>query len=153
MVGGLGLVVSAIAVWLPTVAAGGSSDSAEVRPPRAKPRVITDGRLSPHRLETIRVMGFPGKGLVAVSFFPTAICEDGCGARFFRGGRTNAGGAARFRVRVPGTFYDIRERNVFFRGGERIEVNVTWEGAGHSFAFANADPEPILVRRNGKRDG
>lgn len=47
-------------------------------------RVITDGRLRPGHLETIWLVGFPGKGVVAASFFPTAICEDGCGSRGFR---------------------------------------------------------------------
>lgn len=111
-----------------------------------KPRVITDGRLQPGHLESIRVVGFPGKGVTDVSFFPTAICEDACGARSFRGGRTDANGAAKFRVRVPGTFFDHRDRPVYFRDGERIDVNVTWEGPGHSFDFASANPEPIIVR-------
>lgn len=144
------LVVSAVVVWLPTVA---TADFAEVGPEEeASAKVITDGRLSPGRLETMRVAGFPGKGVVEVSFFPTAICEDGCGARSFRVGKTNARGAGKFRVRVPGTFFNIRERHVHFRDGERIDVNVTWEGPGQSFAAASAEPEPILVRRNGNRD-
>lgn len=144
------LVVSAAVVWLPTAA---TADFAEVGQEEASARVITDGRLSPGRLENMWVAGFPGTGVVEVSFFPTAICEDGCGARSFRVGKTNARGAAKFRVRVPGTFFNIRERHVYFRDGERIDVNVTWEGPGHSFAAASAEPEPILVRRNGNRDG
>jgi hypothetical protein len=148
LVGGLMLVVSVTVVWLPTTA---TADSAEIGPGEGKARVVTDGRLNPGRLETLRVVGFAGKGRIAVSFFPTAICEDGCGARSFRGGKTNARGAAKFRVRIPGTFFDIRERHAYFRDGERIDVNVTWEGAGHSFDVASADPEPILVRRNGKQ--
>jgi hypothetical protein len=153
LVGGLVLVVSALAVLPPAPVGADSSDSAEIPGVSgARPRVVTDGRLSPHRLETIRVAGFPGKGEVKVSFFPTAICEDGCGARTYRGGTTSARGAAKFRVRVPGTFFNFRERNVYFRDGERIDVNVTWEGPDDSFAVASADPEPILVRRNGHRD-
>lgn len=150
LMGGLVLIVSALAVSLP---ASAGADFAEIPPPEEpRPRVITDGELRPGHFETIRVVGFPGKGAVEVSFFPTAICEDGCGARSFSGGRTNVRGAARFRVRVPGTFFNIRERNVFFRDRERIDVNVTWEGANESFAVASAEPEPIIVRSNGKRD-
>lgn len=111
-----------------------------------KPRVVTDGRLRPGHLESIRVMGFPGKGVTEVSFFPTAICEDACGARSFRGGMTNANGAAKFRVRIPGTFFDHRNRPVYFRDGERVDVIVTWEGSARSFDVANADPEPVIVR-------
>jgi hypothetical protein len=112
-------------------------------------RVITDGRLRPGHLESIRVMGFPGKGIIDVSFFPTAICEDECGARSFRGGWTDAKGAGTFRVRVPGTFFDHRNRPVYFRDGERVEVQVTWEGPDNGFDFASANPEPIIVRVNG----
>lgn len=114
-------------------------------------RVITDGRLRPGHLERIRVKGFPGRGITEVSFFPTAICEDECGARSFRGGRTNAKGAAKFRVRVPGTFLDHRNRSVYFRDGERIDVQVTWEGPGGSFRVSSAEPEPIIVRVGGSR--
>jgi hypothetical protein len=154
LVGGLTLVVLAVVLWLPTAGTPttATADFAEGGQQGTRPKAITDGRLSPGRLETMRVAGFPGKGVVEVSFFPTAICEDGCGARSFRVGKTNARGTAKFRVRVPGTFFNIRERHVYFRDGERIDVNVTWEGPGHSFAVASADPEPILVRRNGNRD-
>jgi hypothetical protein len=134
--------------------AAADMDTAESRERgQAEPRVITDGRLRPGHLETIRVAGFPGRGAIEVSFFPTAICEDGCGARSFGGGRTNANGAATFRVRVPGTFLDPRDRLVYFRDGERIDVNVTWEGAHRSFAFASAEPEPIIVRTYESRRG
>src|SRR4051794_3764805 len=91
------------------------------------PRVITDGRLRPGHFEAIRVAGFPGKGEIEVSFFPTAICEDECSARSFRGESTNSKGSAKFRVRVPGTFFDHRGRPTYFRDGERIELNVVWE--------------------------
>jgi hypothetical protein len=117
------------------------------------PRVFTDGRLRPGHLETIRVAGFPGKGVTEVTFFPTAICEDECGARSFQGGRTDANGAAKFRVHVPGTFIDHRGRYVYFRDGERVNVNVTWEGADDSFSSASAKPEPIIVRNHGSHHG
>jgi len=104
-------------------------------------------------LETIRVARFPGKGTTEISFFPTAICEDGCGARGFRGGRTNASGAAEFKVRIPGTFFNLRNRRVYFRDGERIEVNVTWSGPDRSFAVGSATPDPILVRSHGANRG
>jgi len=115
------------------------------------PRVITDGRLRPGHRETIRVTGFPGKGVTEVAFFPTAICEDLCSGRSFRGGRTNTKGAAKFRVHVPGTFIDHRNRPAYFRDGERIEVDVTWEGPDHTFDGAIAAPEPIIVRVHGSR--
>jgi hypothetical protein len=115
--------------------------------------VITDGRLRPGHLELFRVVGFPGKGVVDISFFPTAICEDECGAWSFRGWRTDANGDARFRVRVPGTFFDRHEHRVYFRNGERIDVEATWEGANHSFAFATARPEPVIVRTHGSDNG
>jgi hypothetical protein len=118
-----------------------------------KVRVITDGRLRPGHFETIRVAGFPGEGVSDVSFFPTAICEDECGALTFVGGRTDAAGRGRLRVRVPGTFLDHRNRHVYFRDGERIDVVVTWQGADHGFAVVNAEPEPIIVRVHGSRHG
>jgi hypothetical protein len=117
------------------------------------PRVFTDGRLRPGHLETMRVRGFPGKGVTEVAFFPTAICEDECAARSFRGGRTNAKGVAKFRVHVPGTFIDEHGHSVYFRDGERIDVLVSWEGPGRSFDVANAEPEPIIVRAHGSRHG
>jgi hypothetical protein len=125
------------------------SNAAEER----EARVFTDGRLRSGHLEMIRVAGFPGKGITAVSFFPTAICEDSCGANSYRGGRTNASGAAEFKVRIPGTFFDHRNRHAYFRDGERIDVNVTWSGPDHSFAVGSANPEPILVRTHGARRG
>jgi hypothetical protein len=117
--------------------------------PERRPRVITDGRLRPGHFETIRVVGFPGKGAIGVSFFPTAICEDGCAARVFEEGDTDAKGAAKFRVRMPGTFTDLHDRHIYFRNGERIDVNVTWEGADGSFDVATAKPEPVIVRTHG----
>jgi hypothetical protein len=126
-------------------AMGSTSDAVEER----EAKVFTDGRLRPGHLETIRVAGFPGKGVTEVSFFPTAICEDGCGANSIRGGRTNASGAAKFRVRVPGSFFDLRNRRSYFRDGERIAVNVTWTGSDQNFAAGSASPEPALIRTHG----
>ena len=114
---------------------------------------MTDGRLRPGHFETFRIVGFPGKGATGVSFFPTAICEDGCASRFRRGGRTNGRGAAKFQVRIPGTFVDHRNRSAYFRDGERIDVFVTWEGPDDSFAVGTVEPEPIIVRTNGSRHG
>lgn len=131
----------------------GAHASALASGPPTKPRVFTDGHLRPGHLETMRVKSFPGKGVLEISFFPTAICEGSCGARSFRGVRTNANGAAKFRVRVPGTFLDHRNRHEYFRDGERIEVNVTWEGPDHSFAVGDVEPEPILVRTHGAHHG
>jgi hypothetical protein len=124
---------------------GLGSDAEEER----EARVFTDGRLRPGHLERFRVADFPGRGIMEISFFPTAICEDGCGANTYRGGRTNARGAAEFRIRVPGTFYDHRNRRAYFRDGERIEVNVTWNGPDRSFAVGSANPGPIIVRTDG----
>lgn len=129
--------------------AGFSGDAAE----EGKVRVFTDGRLRVGHLETIRVAGFPGRGTTEISFFPAAICEDGCGARSYRGGRTNASGAARFELRIPGTFFDHRDRPTYFRDGERIEVNVVWNGPDHSFAAGSASPRPVLVRTKGAKGG
>ncbi|HET7445018.1 MAG TPA: hypothetical protein VFJ57_10205 [Solirubrobacterales bacterium] len=118
-----------------------------------RPKVITDGRLRPGHLESIRLLGFPGKGVAHVSFFPTAICEDECVARTGGAGRTDARGAARFWVRVPGTFIDQRRHSVYFRNGERIDVEVTWDGKNRSFAVGSADPDPIIVRSHGSHHG
>jgi hypothetical protein len=138
--GGVVLAVTATAFCLFAGPAAGQRSRQE------RATVITDGRLRPGHLETIQVAGFPGKGMTEISFFPTAICEDKCGARSFRGDRTDAKGAAKFRVRVPGTFIDQRNRSAYFRDGERIEVNVVWEGPDDSFNVATAEPDPIFVR-------
>jgi hypothetical protein len=130
-----------------------ASGSAAIKEAKRHPRVLTDGRLRPGHLETIRVVGFPGKGDTQISFFPGAICEDACGARTFAGDRTDSKGAARFRVRMPGTFLDSRNRPVYFRDRERINVTMTWEGKDESFDVATADPEPIVVRTHGGRHG
>lgn len=116
-------------------------------------RVRTDGRLRPGHLEAIRVSGFPGKGVTQVSFFPTAICEIECSAPNVPGGRTDANGFAKFAVRVPGTFIDEHHHRAYFRDGERIDVEVTWEGANGDLAAGSAEPEPILVRVHDHRNG
>ncbi|HEX5928365.1 MAG TPA: hypothetical protein VFY48_03140 [Solirubrobacterales bacterium] len=141
------LIASVVGVCLLVSADAGAAQARE----KAGPIVTTDGRLRPGHIEAIRVKGFPGKGSTEVSIFPTAICEDECGTRVIPGGRTDAEGTATLRVRVPGTFFDWRDRPVYFRDGERIEVHVTWEGPGRSFAFGSA--EPILVRANGANRG
>jgi hypothetical protein len=151
-VGGVLLALSVTSVCLLGAANSGfAATQGQVEKKQA--RVITDGRLRPGHFESIRVVGFPGRGVTEVSFFPTAICEDACGARSFRGGRTDAKGAAKFRVRIPGTFIDRRNRSVYFRDGERIEVMVTWEGADNSFDVASAEPQPIIVRVGGSDRG
>lgn len=128
------------------------SGSAAVKESEQHPKVFSDGRLRPGHLESFRVVGFPGKGDIQISFFPSAICEDACGGRTFAGGRTDSMGAAKFRVRVPGTFLDWRNHPVYFRDRERIDISVTWEGSDRGFDFASADPEPIIVRPHGARN-
>jgi hypothetical protein len=145
----LALAAAGFALGLGLVGSG----AAAVNRAERHPRVLTDGRLRPGHLETIRVVGFPGKGDTEISFFPTAICEDACGARTFAVGRTDAKGAARFRVRVPGTFLDSRNHPVYFRDRERIDVEMTWEGSDRGFDIATARPEPIIVRTHGARHG
>lgn len=150
--GGLLLTVTVSGICLLAAAHNGFAAS-HGRGEGTHPKVITDGRLRPGHRETIRVKGFPGKGVTEVAFFPTAICEDLCSGRSFRGGRTNSKGEAEFRVHVPGTFIDHRNRSAYFRDGERIEVDVTWEGPDHTFDGATADPEPIIVRVHGSHRG
>jgi hypothetical protein len=149
LLAGLAVGVCSLATSHAGTAAGPHSDTAEER----KARVFTDGRLRVGHLEKIRVTGFPGKGRTEISFFPTAICEDGCGANSYRGGRTDASGTAEIKVRIPGTFFDLRNRHVYFRAGERIDVEVTWSGPDRGFAVGSAYPEPILVRSHGTNRG
>jgi hypothetical protein len=85
-----------------------------------------------------------------VSFFPTAICEDECGAPRLPGGSTNARGEGTLQVRVPGAFLGRHDHHVYFRDRERIDVEVTWEGADGKFAAGSAEPEPIIVRDHGR---
>lgn len=150
LAGGVLVVVLVMGISLLTISDLGPAE-ARGRKERKGPRVVTDGRLRPGHLETIWVSGFPGKGVTQVAFFPTAICEDGCGSSGYGGGRTDARGVATFQVRVPGTFIDHRNRYVYFRDGERINLNVTWEGSDHSFDVGYARPEPIIVRTHGRR--
>lgn len=140
-----GIALLTFSIGLLAVASAGVG-SAAAAPQTGPPKITTDGHLRVGRRETIKVSGFPGKGAVQVSFFPTAICEDGCGARSFKVGDTDAAGAGTFKVRVPGTFFNERERPTYFRNRERIEVEVTWEGPGHSFAHGRALPDPTIVR-------
>jgi hypothetical protein len=125
--------------------------AARARREGSAPKVTTDGHLRVGHRETIRVSGFPGKGVVQASFLPTAICEDGCGSRSYMLGRTAADGSGTFKVRVPGTFFNVHERPTYFRDHERVEVGVSWEGAHHSFANATAQPRPEIVRTHGGR--
>ena len=90
-VGGVVLAPSVTSMCLGVAhSAFAASDS---RGERKHARVNIDGRLRPGHLESIRVVGFPGKGVTEVSLFPTAICEDACGARSFRGRRTDVASA------------------------------------------------------------
>lgn len=115
--------------------------------------VRTDGHLRPGPIETIRVKGFPGKGRTEIAFMPTAICENRCGAISRRSGKTNALGAGKLRVRVPGTFIGQGGRRIYFRDGERIDLEVLWNGAQRSFDVASANPDPIFVRTRGHQHG
>ncbi|MBS1891482.1 MAG: hypothetical protein JST59_09315 [Actinobacteria bacterium] len=114
-------------------------------------RVTTDSHLRPGHLETIKVKGFPGKGNLYASFFPTAICESECGAADLFGGRANAKGEGTMKIRMPGTFEDLHGHHAYFRDRERIEVLVSWEGEDGTFKTGNAEPEPIIVRDHGGR--
>lgn len=145
------IALLAVGIGLLTVASAGAASATAASRQGKAPKITTDGHLRVGHRETIRVSGFPGKGVVEVSFFPTAICEDGCGARNVQAGRTNSEGAGKFRVRVPGTFSNDHERPTYYRNGERIDVEVTWEGADHSFAYGSALPEPVIVRVHGGR--
>lgn len=109
-------------------------------------RVSTDGRLRPGHFETIHVSGFPGRGRTEVAFFPTAICGDECEAARRLGAKTNAAGSADIRVRVPGTFVARNGKHVYFRDGERIDLEVTWNGAHEQFDVSSASPDPIILR-------
>jgi hypothetical protein len=66
---------------------------------------------------------------------------------------TNSSGAARFAVRMPGTFVDQHGKHVYFRDGERIDLEVLWNGPHESFDVASANPEPVIVRARGTRHG
>lgn len=144
--GALLLVMSVSAISLLADVHTASGHEGEVK---RHARVLTDGRLRPGHRETIRVKGFPGKGVVDISFFPTAICEEECGGRGSRGELTNAKGAGKFRVRIPQTFINERGGSTYFRNHERIKVLVSWEGSNEGFDIASAEPEPMIVRVHG----
>jgi hypothetical protein len=138
---------AAVSIGLLSIAlVGGAMAARGERGAGRSVRIRTDGHLTPGHLESIRVAGFPGKGSTAVSFFPTAICEKRCGAQSRSGGPTDAKGSGTLEVRVPGTFTNEHGHPAYFRDGERIEVEVTWEGTDHSFAVGSAEPEPVIVR-------
>jgi hypothetical protein len=115
--------------------------------------VSTDGHLRPGHIEIIRVKGFPGRGSTEIAFFPTAICENACSAIGRRGGKTTALGTGRLRARVPGTFIARNGKHVYFRDGERIDLQVIWNGPHRTFDVGSASPDPIVVRTHGHRNG
>jgi hypothetical protein len=143
---GRSLLIALVALVFCLVAAHASANETITSAPEGEEKVFTDGHLRPGRFETIRVRGFPGKGKIEVTFLPTAICENSCGALPCPGGKTNSHGAAKFRVRVPGTFFDHKNKRAYFRNGERIDLEVLWSGPDHAFDVGGADPDPILVR-------
>ena len=145
------LSIALLAGFLAPASASGGQVTA--RPPRQAARVVIDGRLRPGHLETIRVRGFPGRGRTEVAFFPTAICGKECAAATRPGSVTNDSGAASFAVRTPGTFIAQNGKHVYFRNGERVELEVLWNGPHKSFDVADANPEPIIVRSHGSRHG
>lgn len=146
-------LIAVVALACCLVAAHANAMEGTVSAPEGEERVFTDGHLRPGRFETIRVRGFPGKGRIEATFLPTAICGSSCGALPRPGGKTNSHGAAKFRVRVPGTFVDHENRRTYFRDGERIDLEVLWYGPDRSFDVGGADPDPILVRTHGQRHG
>jgi len=70
-----------------------------------------------------------------------------------RPGHPDAHGSGKLRVRVPGTFLAHDGKHVYFRDGERINLEVLWYGPHHAFDVADANPEPILLRTHGHRHG
>jgi len=139
------LLASPLLVWaLVSASASGS-------PREKEAHAFTDGHLRPGHLETIRVKGFPGSGRTEVAFFPTAICGSECAAAGRRGARTGSSGAGKFVVRMPGTFTAQGGNHVYFRDGERIDLQVLWYGPGKAFETAYVSPEPIIVRSHEPR--
>lgn len=147
------LVAAVVFACLLMSGQAGATGSSVSAPPETEGKVFTDGHLRAGHFETIRVTGFPGKGKTAVSFFPTAICGNSCGAVTRPGGETDGRGAAKFKVRVPGTFLDHKNRRAYFRNGERIDLQVLWYGPSHSFNVGSSRVDPILVRTNGDSHG
>ena len=146
------LVAAAIALtWglAPAYASGHSHASHQ----GGEATVRTDGHLRPGHIETIRVKGFPGRGSTEIALFPTAICENECGAISRQGGKTSALGDGTLQVRVPGTFIGRSGKHVYYRDGERIDLEVVWSGAHRAFDVASANPDPIIVRTHTHRHG
>ena len=135
------------------VPAGASGSETALRPQEKEAHAFTDGHLRPGHLETIRVKGFPGSGRTEVAFFPTAICGSECAAASRRGARTGDNGAGKFVVRMPGAFVARGGKHVYFRDGERIELQVLWYGPQEAFEVASARPEPVIVRTHRSKHG
>lgn len=77
-------------------------------------------------------------------------------ARVLTDGRLRAGHFETIRVkgfRIPGTFFDHRNKRTYFRNGERLELEVLWYGPERSFAVGSSYPDPVLVRTHGSRHG
>lgn len=139
----------ALACFLfPSSASGGD---VVLRPEETEAHAFTDGHLRPGHFEAIRIKGFPGRGRTEVSFFPTAICGRECAGISRRGARTDSSGSAEFSVRMPGTFVAHAGKRVYFRDGERIDVQVVWYGPEETFAGASVSPEPIIMRTHRSR--
>ncbi len=110
-------------------------------------KVHTDGHFRPGGFETIHVRKFPGPGRVEVAFFPSAICEDECGAVSRFGGRTDMHGRGIFHVRVPGYFFDAEGHKTYFLNRERIDLQVMWMGhEKDEFAVGTPRRKPVIVR-------
>ena len=146
----LGVGLMAVACLFPGSAAGTRTT---FQGAEGEARAFTDGHLRPGHLEAIRIKGFPGRGSTKVAFFPTAICGSGCAGATRRGAKTSKDGAAKFAVRIPGTFVGHDGKHVYFRDGEQIDLQVLWFGSSKAFGVADADPEPIMVRTHGSKDG
>lgn len=145
-------LISLLLVWslVPAIASGSETD---LRQEEKEAHAFTDGHLRPGHFETIRVKGLPGRGRTEVTFFPTAICGSKCGAPGRQGTGTNGRGSGKFVVRMPGTFVAHDGKHVYFRDGERIDVQVLWYGPGETFEVASVSPEPIIVRTHRPQHG
>ena len=47
---------------------------------------------------------------------------------------------------MPGTFVAQDGKHVYFRDGERVDLQILWYGPGKAFEVASVSPEPIIVR-------
>lgn len=128
------------------VPASASGSETALHPREKEAHAFTDGHLRPGHLETIRVEGFPGSGKTEVVFFPTAICGNECAAASRRGGATDGSSSSEFSVRMPGAFVAKDGKHIYFRGGERLDVQVLWYGPQKAFRVAFVSPEPTIVR-------